>query len=319
MAQVKFLKLNGGDLQQGATTDDLTFNSWTLGSGGPLVKNSSGTILIRNNADSADAPLQVSDLTVSGNLTVSGTTTTINTETINLADNLIVLNSNATGAASENGGIEVERGDDTNVQVLWNETTDRWQAGVVGSLSNIILATSTDLDTRYYTETEIGTASGTTGSDLVGDDNNYSNFTPAAATVKGALSGIDTALGAISSTNLKTSYTAGVGGISQYNAVYISANNTVLKAAASGIATARCIGFANAAITAAASGAIVTDGLITGIGSAWTAGAAVYLSATAGALTQTAPSTSGQVVLKVGIAKNATDLQIKIGEPIILV
>ena len=49
-------------------------------------------------------------------------------------------------------------------------------------------------DTRYFTETEIGTVAGTTGSDLVGDDNSYSNFTPATTTVKGALSGIDDAL-----------------------------------------------------------------------------------------------------------------------------
>lgn len=49
-------------------------------------------------------------------------------------------------------------------------------------------------DGRYYTETEIGGSGASSGSDLVGDDNTYSNFTPAAATVKGALSGIDTAL-----------------------------------------------------------------------------------------------------------------------------
>ena len=49
-------------------------------------------------------------------------------------------------------------------------------------------------DGRYFTETEIGSSSASSGSDLVGDDNTYSNFTPAAATVKGALSGIDTAL-----------------------------------------------------------------------------------------------------------------------------
>ncbi len=49
-------------------------------------------------------------------------------------------------------------------------------------------------DGRYFTETELGQASGTTGSDRIGDDNTYSNFTPAAATVKGALSGIDAAL-----------------------------------------------------------------------------------------------------------------------------
>ena len=40
--------------------------------------------------------------------------------------------------------------------------------------------------------------SGTAGSTGIGDDNSYSNFTPSAATVKGALSGIDSALAAIS-------------------------------------------------------------------------------------------------------------------------
>lgn len=49
-------------------------------------------------------------------------------------------------------------------------------------------------DARYYQQSEIGSATASSGSDLVGDDATYSNFTPAAATVKGALSGIDTAL-----------------------------------------------------------------------------------------------------------------------------
>jgi hypothetical protein len=56
-------------------------------------------------------------------------------------------------------------------------------------------------DGRYYTETEIGSSTSTSGSDLVGDDNTYSNFTPAAATVKGALSGIDTALGSVAASS----------------------------------------------------------------------------------------------------------------------
>ena len=54
-------------------------------------------------------------------------------------------------------------------------------------------------DGRYYTKTQIGsTTGGTAGSTLVGDDASYTHFTPSAATVKGALSGIDSALGAIS-------------------------------------------------------------------------------------------------------------------------
>jgi hypothetical protein len=69
-----------------------------------------------------------SDLVVSGNLTVSGTTTTVNSETISLADNLIDLNSNfTTGSPTENAGIRIKRGDSADVQVRWNEADDKWQ------------------------------------------------------------------------------------------------------------------------------------------------------------------------------------------------
>jgi len=67
------------------------------------------------------------NLNVTGNLTVSGTTTSINTETVTVDDNIIILNNNATGAPSVDAGIEIERGSSTNVQLRWNETTDKWQ------------------------------------------------------------------------------------------------------------------------------------------------------------------------------------------------
>lgn len=60
------------------------------------------------------------------NLIVSGTSTTIDTETISLSDNIITLNSNATGAPTEDAGLEVERGDSANVSLVWDEGTDRW-------------------------------------------------------------------------------------------------------------------------------------------------------------------------------------------------
>ena len=70
------------------------------------------------------------DVVVSGNLTVSGTTTTVNTETINLADNQILLNSNYTGSTpTENGGIEIERGTLANKTLVWDETVDKWTVG----------------------------------------------------------------------------------------------------------------------------------------------------------------------------------------------
>ena len=70
---------------------------------------------------------------VTGDLTVNGTTTTVNTETIKLADNLIELNSNETGAPSENAGIEVNRGTSANVDFRWNEGTDVWELTLDGT------------------------------------------------------------------------------------------------------------------------------------------------------------------------------------------
>ena len=68
-------------------------------------------------------------LTVGGNLTVSGTTTTVNSNTVNIGDSIITLNSDATGSASEDAGIEVERGDDANKTLIWDESAGRWTVG----------------------------------------------------------------------------------------------------------------------------------------------------------------------------------------------
>lgn len=113
------------------------------------------------------------DLTVTGNLTVSGSTTYINTETIELADNIIVLNSNATGSASENVGIEVERGDDPNVSVRWNESSNKWEftndgstyaeiasASVVSSIDSRLTTAESDIDSLESQVSALASASG---------------------------------------------------------------------------------------------------------------------------------------------------------------
>ena len=97
-------------------------------SAGTGISISSGEISIGQSVGTTDN-VTFNNMTVSGNLTVSGTTTTVNTETISLADNQIVLNSNATGSASEDAGIEIERGDDANKTLIWDESNDRWTVG----------------------------------------------------------------------------------------------------------------------------------------------------------------------------------------------
>jgi hypothetical protein len=84
------------------------------------------------------------NLTVGGDLTVSGTTTTVNTQEINIKDNLILINSNQTGEPNDSlkGGLEIERGDLTNFQFVFDESDDRFKVGQVGSLQTV--ATRTD-------------------------------------------------------------------------------------------------------------------------------------------------------------------------------
>ena len=66
------------------------------------------------------------NLTVTGDLVVSGNTTTLDVTNLAIEDNTILLNKNQTGNSTTDAGIEVERGNLTNVLMKWNETTNRW-------------------------------------------------------------------------------------------------------------------------------------------------------------------------------------------------
>ena len=61
---------------------------------------------------------------IAGNLVVQGSTTTVNSETVSVADPFMLLNGDHTGPASEDVGIEVNRGDDTNQKFGWAETSE---------------------------------------------------------------------------------------------------------------------------------------------------------------------------------------------------
>jgi len=109
------------------STGDLWFdNSNSL----VRIATVSGNVVSWAEIIQADSSVSLDDLTVSGNLTVQGTTTTINTQTLNVEDNIITLNSNFSGADNiVDAGIEVERGDEPNVQLLWDESEGEWTLG----------------------------------------------------------------------------------------------------------------------------------------------------------------------------------------------
>ena len=87
------------------------------GANNGVISSENGTVKIEGTA------------VITGDLTVQGTTTTVSSETVTIADNIFILNSNATGSATQDAGIEIERGDDSNVSILWNETSNKWGVG----------------------------------------------------------------------------------------------------------------------------------------------------------------------------------------------
>ena len=86
------------------------------------------------------------DVYIGGNLTVSGTTTQVNSNQVNIGDNIIVLNADETGTPTQNAGFEVERGNVANRSLIWNESTDTWQAQASNGSYYDIITEQTDYD-----------------------------------------------------------------------------------------------------------------------------------------------------------------------------
>ena len=118
-------------------------------SAGTGVTLSSGQISIGQSVGTTDN-VTFNDMIVSGDLTVSGTTTTVNSNTVHIGDNIISLNHDETGTPSQDAGIEIERGTSTNKTLVWNETTDKWTVGsetfVAGMFEGSVAATTLTAD-----------------------------------------------------------------------------------------------------------------------------------------------------------------------------
>jgi len=83
-----------------------------------------------------------SDVFIAGNLTVEGTRTTVNSTDLYIADNIITLNAGTVGAPVLNAGIEVDRGDEPDVSLRWNESLGRWEYTTNGETFTKILTSS---------------------------------------------------------------------------------------------------------------------------------------------------------------------------------
>lgn len=111
------LALNSTDgVGDSATIADAKFTILSDGSTGIGVVPADDTYLLR----------VAGDTYVGGNLTVDGTVTYINSNTVEIGDNILLLNRDEAGAPSQDAGLEIERGTADNVSFLWNESAGYW-------------------------------------------------------------------------------------------------------------------------------------------------------------------------------------------------
>jgi len=77
-----------------------------------------------------------SDIVFNGLVTISDALIK-SAQELDVGSSIVVLNSDETGSPTVDAGIEIERGNQTNARLVWDEGTDRWQAGLNNNLKNI--------------------------------------------------------------------------------------------------------------------------------------------------------------------------------------
>lgn len=128
----------GGSASSGAFSKSLA-----VGAGTGVTVNANDVAIGQDVATTADVDFATvttsGNMTVGGDLTVSGATITTSTETLEIADNTLILNSDLTGTAVDAGFI-VERGSTGDNACLWYDTSEG--AWVVGTNSATSLPSS---------------------------------------------------------------------------------------------------------------------------------------------------------------------------------
>ncbi len=73
------------------------------------------------------------NIVIAGDLTVNGVTTTVNSNEVNIGDNKIVLNSDASTANASDGGIQVYTGLAASPELLWKNSSRYWSLTTDGT------------------------------------------------------------------------------------------------------------------------------------------------------------------------------------------
>lgn len=129
-------------------------STWQLTLGtGPKLKNSGGVFELRDNSDNAYTDLILNNITIKGNVTQEGSSFITEAETVEVSDNILLLNRGEVGSGVTKGisGIQVDRGALTDYQFIFDESDDRFKVGVKGDLWPVMLRNNeSDLSDKFF-------------------------------------------------------------------------------------------------------------------------------------------------------------------------
>ena len=117
------------------------------------------------------------NIVVAGNLTVNGTTTTLSSTNTTIEDQFIELGNGRTGSASGDAGIVIERGDDANAFIGYDESADVFTVGTGSftgaSTGNLTITTGelvANIDGSNSTITNVPNSALSNSSITIGDE-----------------------------------------------------------------------------------------------------------------------------------------------------
>ena len=128
------------DLGTTNSTFQLKYNT------GNKIKHESDAISVRNAADTDYVNFIAKNATFKGDLLVEGQSFVTEAETVEIKDNLLLLNKGEVGAGVTKGiaGIEIDRGTEPNYQIIFDESDNRFKAGEIGDIQCLALRDGDD-------------------------------------------------------------------------------------------------------------------------------------------------------------------------------